>query len=966
MLLVPRRVAFTLATATLLIAVAVGGEAIAAKPKTSALKALVTQTRGLPKNAASANTKSQLLVAARRAARAAKTNPCAAVRGLAAYRRTLSRARVRAIVTNKRTKARLRLRLADLGPASLNASRALLADRRTKRCGGGVEPSELPVAETKVIKSDTDGMTLQVKLPALHFTPQSGGGRSFTQLTLPNTDSPAAPGEPAIPVVSSTYAVPDGARVSVVSRRAESYTIQGVDVYPRQPAPMDDTKPPDFSAGVFADRPFTIDEKAYQRDALVPAQPGTGQILGQARDVTIGGLQIPAAQYNAADHTLVVLNTVDVDVKFEGGTDSFSATLSSPWETPQVQNLEALLNFQVLFDRLRGVSVPQRCGEEMLVITNRSTRAAADRFAALKGLQGMLTVVVETGTAAGQIGATAPAIQTFVRGQLKAAGCVHPSYVTIMGDDDLVPTFKGPSDIASDLPYALNGATDELPDVAVGRIIANDQAALAAAVLKIAAYETTAPTANGMLNKALVAAEFQDDNKDGQEDRTFIQFAETVRNGLLKRKVAVDRVYGQYVPTIPKRFNDGSDLPAELKRPAFGWNGSPKQIFDAWNQGRFLVVHRDHGWSDGWSTPNFQTRHVNALTNGLRLPVVLSINCSTGAYDSDETSFAGSALVSAQGGAVGIFGATRDSPSWHNSQIAFGFLDGMLPSILPGEGPATAGRMGDALINGKLRLAALSPPSGPGITGGDGNTRDEFYLWHYFGDPSMKLWGGGTPPIVFTAGQFNAVYHAPVNAGDAYSVTSPVPAALNRQPLSLLKNGQVVGKAFASGGFVTIQPSFGDGSALPGELELAADGENIQPIKVPVRGIPEPALTPTPTAPTATTLTQACPVQVGFTAEPRGNLVVSGRLDGAPAGSTVAVSFKHPDRTNPPSTGPTSLVNATTDANGAWTASLFVDFTVPTYPTDIGYWTVSSKFAGTSSRLPSEAGPCTIFVFDNS
>ena len=67
--------------------------------------------------------------------------------------------------------------------------------------------------------------------------------------------------------------------------------------------------------------------------------------------------------------------------------------------------------------------------------------------------------------------------------------------------------------------------------------------------------------------------------------------------------------------------------------------------------------------------------------------MVLSINCSSGAYDYDETSFARQALVNADGGAVGVFGDTRDSPSWHNSQIALGFVDALLPSVLPGRGP---------------------------------------------------------------------------------------------------------------------------------------------------------------------------------------------------------------------------------------------------------------------------------------
>ena len=60
-------------------------------------------------------------------------------------------------------------------------------------------------------------------------------------------------------------------------------------------------------------------------------------------------------------------------------------------------------------------------------------------------------------------------------------------------------------------------------------------------------------------------------------------------------------------------------------------------------------------------------------------------------------------------------------------------------------------------MSGKLRLAGLAPPSGPGIAGGDGNTRAELYLWHYFGDPTMQMWGGGGNPIIFNPNLFKAI-----------------------------------------------------------------------------------------------------------------------------------------------------------------------------------------------------------------
>jgi|GEM_PF-1870907 len=962
---VSRALAVT-AGASLLLLTAFGGQALAAKATktanaTAVLTSLVNQTKSLPRHAASTRTKAKLVRTAR-SAKSARSRPCTALRHLSAYRKTLRAAKIRGGVAGKKTRAKLRARLAALGPASVKASKKLLSDKRAKACGGGVIPSTLPEARTTIRSSDANGMTLRVQLPELKFTPQTGGGRNWTQLVLPKSDAPAADGKPGIPVISRQFGVPDGAKLTVVGSSAESYRIDGIDVFPQQPEPLDqeaipgpprvpdpnNPPKPDFLRNQFAQPPFAIDGDAYKSDSLVPAAPASGQILGQARDVVIGGLQIAAAQYDAADRSLKVLNAVDVRATFEGGPKTFSPELSSPWERSQQTLLASLLNGGVF---KAAPFVIRRCGEEMLVITNPATQAAADQFAVAKRAQGWRTNVFQTGAGAGQIGTTPAAIQAFIRGRLTAPLCIHPSYVTIMGDDDLVPTFTdGPSGIPSDLKYSLKTDADELPDLALGRIIGNDQAAVATAVTKIIGYETTAPTGNGMLTKALIAAQFQDDDNDGQENRTFITFAETVRDGLLARGNTVDRVYGEHPGNNPQRFKDGTNLPPSLlKANGFGWNGTGAQVSAGWNEGRFMVVHRDHGWSDGWGTPGYGTADVQALTNANRLPVVLSINCSSGAYDYDETSFAGEALVKANGGAVGVFGDTRDSPSTANTQMSLGFVDAMLPSVLPGEGPSTKQRTGDALNHGKLRLNGISPLP-------NGTTRSEFYLWHYYGDPSMQMWGGGNAPIVINPALIKAIYKpGPISIPDPppYEVQVTLPPGLNGQPISLLRNGQVIGKAFAAGDAATIPASFGDGSVKPGELEVAVEADGAQPVKVPVEGVPVP---PPPVAPppAVTTLKQTCPAATFLDQQLlTGTMTVTGTLASPPAGSTVNVTFTSTTRIGPERT---VKVDAVTDGAGAWTASAQM------FREDQGTWSVSSTYAGTTAFAPSSDGPCSIPV----
>jgi hypothetical protein len=909
---------------------------------TSQLNALIRQTSAI--SGKSVSNRSSLLGAVRNARKTARRNPCVALKSLAAYRKALHKAKLRRGVRGAKSRSKLTEHLASLSAQSALLSRKLLADKRTKRCGGGVVPSTLSSAKTTVLKSDVNGMRLRVRLPGLRFGAQSGGGKAWTQISLPDTHAPGAPGTPGIPVVGGTFAVPDGAKVSVKASASEAYTIDGVDLYPSQPDVVDAANEglPNFFKAPFASKPFDVDRSAYAHRGLFPAQPADGGVLGEAGDVTLGDLRIPAAQYDAAAHKLKVLNSVDVDVTFSGGSKTFSPHLDSPWEQAQRRLLGGVINASIVKGRPELIN--WHCGEEMLVITSAVTRASADQLAASRNAAGLRTAVVETGAGAGQIGTTAVAIQAFIRGQLKPLLCIHPSYVAIVGDDKLVPTFSGVSEIPSDLPYSMKNDSDELPDIAVGRIIANDATEASAAITKIIGYETTPPTGS-FLTKATVAAMFQDQDgpeqvNDGQENRTFIQFAETVSKGLEHRGVSVDRIYHDSPETTPLRFNDGTELPASLKKPTFAWNGTGTDVTNAWNEGRFMVVHRDHGYSDGWGDPSFGTGEVNALTNGTKLPVVLSINCSSGAYDYDDTSFAQSALVKPDGGAVGVFGDTRDSPTWHNSQIALGFVDALLPSVLPSEGPATKQRMGDALINGKLRLAGIAPPAS------DGNTRAELYLWHYFGDPSMQMWGGGETPIAFNPARFKAIYKADLtppgpDPGPKYGVQVTLPKELAGQSISLLRGGEVVGKALAGDGSVTIPASFGDGSVKPGELKVAVEGVGAQPVSVPVEGVP----------PAPTTLTQVCPA-ASVTDQP---LTVTGTLSTAPAGSKVTVTFAYQPVLTRPAVH-TVVKEVSTDASGAWSASITPTANEP------GTWVVSSKYAGDSTYAGSEGGPCQVSV----
>ena len=105
--------------------------------------------------------------------------------------------------------------------------------------------------------------------------------------------------------------------MTVKATQTESYTVDGVEVYPVQPDTVDQAPgglapKPNFFAGDFSDGAFATDKATYGKNTLIPASPAFGKKLGQARDLNIAGLHIPAAQYDPKTDKLKVLTDVDV------------------------------------------------------------------------------------------------------------------------------------------------------------------------------------------------------------------------------------------------------------------------------------------------------------------------------------------------------------------------------------------------------------------------------------------------------------------------------------------------------------------------------------------------------------------------------------------------------------------------------------------------------------------------------
>lgn len=708
----------------------------------------------------------------------------------------------------------------------------------TAKCGGGTASSSKNSPETTIISSDANGIKLHISFPEAHFISRIGNGNPFTDVSMDGMGYLKDIGKPDIPSLTQLFAIPIGADVSVQELDSTSYKIDNIKLWPKQEEPVDDT---------FGNRPFKIDTQFYATNAFYPTDPTKTGPLGTMRDLNIGGIETDGAQYNAVAKSLNVYTGITLQITFGGGnTGKFGdSRMTSIWNQPFNGIYQtSLLNFNTTKSQIIFTEIYQFCGKDDLIITSHELRPAADTLANARMKDGLWVDIVEVGKGPGQIGDTPEEIRKYIQDQIVNNICINrPSYVTIIGNTVNVPTFhvNDPLDgdpeslgfdgvIASDLPYALPICTTQLcrlvqnifPNVIIGRIPAGDLRTANIEVNKIVRYEDHPPQNFAFYSKATFTSYFQ--GPGPIDDRGFTKTSETIRSALTDLHYEVDRIYTDDADTVdPQAYYDGRPIPAELKKPGFVWRTDGKvDLINHWNDGRFIVFHRDHGNPGTWGHPFFTGNESEGeLTNGNLLPVVFSINCATGKFDDRHVNFAEQLLNNEGGGAVGVIGDSRDSPTWTNNNLALGLFDAIFPNVVPTYGSSTPiKRMGDVLNAGKMYM---NTQNGLDFQRND-ETVAEHYLYHWFGDPTMQIWTSN--PNSFRLNELSLRF----NDLGLLIATLNQPEAEGAM-ITLNQGGEVIGRAQLLDHQATIIPEI----SLNGEpLQISIDKNSFVPIQVDV------------------------------------------------------------------------------------------------------------------------------------
>jgi hypothetical protein len=570
-------------------------------------------------------------------------------------------------------------------------------------------------------------------------------GRSANNIELPGFWLPNDAGAPNLPGGGKYIAVPQGAVpvLTIISQRTETY--KNIEIAPAPRIPLDTFKGP-------LEYPTRTD--IYNTNAFFPASPVTLSEPSQIRGVDVVMVGVTPFQYNPITKELIVYRDLDIRIDFQGGNGQIGEErLRSRFWDPILE--DAVLNHQAIpavdYSK-RAIASRSNDGCEYLIIIpdGPDYLTWANQIKSFRVQQG-ITTEIRTLTDVG--GNSTSIIENYINNVYNTWDPV-PAAILLMGDygsnqnsNIIAPIWD--NYCASDNIYG-DVDNDDMPEIIMARMVANNNTELQTFVTKFINYETNPPSSPAFYDHPITALGWQ-------TERWFQLCSETVggyfKNVHGKNPVRINEIYGgnpnsdpwstaTNTQTILNEFgpNGLGYIPATPQELG-GWSGgNATGINNAINSGAFILQHRDHGMETGWGEPAYVNSNINGLTN-TDLTFIFSINCLTGKYNWSSECFVEKfhryRYNNVNSGALGVIGASEVSYSFVNDTYVWGLFDNMWPDFMPeyGSTPAERGLL-PAFSNaaGKYFLQQSSWPYN------SGDKEVTYNLFHHFGDAFQTLY----------------------------------------------------------------------------------------------------------------------------------------------------------------------------------------------------------------------------------
>ncbi|MCP4290680.1 MAG: T9SS type A sorting domain-containing protein [bacterium] len=478
-------------------------------------------------------------------------------------------------------------------------------------------------------------MTFHVEVGQIEAMNVKTKAGNFTRLIIPGFHSSHEVGAPELPTMNRLINVPFGSRGSVVIDQVNTRTIKMADygienrVFPAQPSL---SKSADLN-----NIEFHFDQAAYNSSVVkAAAQPVQLVEMGTMRAMQMARLQVAPVEYLPATGELVITESIDFRVVFDGQDEKTANDLYAATYSPFFTHLYDQIAGNEDLDKNFQDDYPDRVADKvtMVIVTPPSFASQLSEFVEWKTERGFEVITAVTGTP--EVGTTTSSIQSYLHGLYNSATIENPapSFVIFVGDVAQMPTFTLSGD-ATDRPYcAVDG--DLVPDMFYGRFSATNPSELQAILDKTMMYDQYTMPDPSYLDEVVMIA--------GVDSG----FAPSHGNGQIN--------YG-----TEHYFNEAHGITSHTYLyPASNGGSVPGQVVGHASNGVGFINYTAHGSQTSWSDPQFTQSNINSLGNEGKYLLAIGNCCLTSTYDYGEC-FAETWLRAENKGAIGYIGGSNST-----------------------------------------------------------------------------------------------------------------------------------------------------------------------------------------------------------------------------------------------------------------------------------------------------------------
>jgi len=306
------------------------------------------------------------------------------------------------------------------------------------------------------------------------------------------------------------------------------------------------------------------------------------------------------------------------------------------------------------------------------------------------------------------------ATNTNVKTTIQTAYTANKSilYVLLVGDwADIKSDLGSSGDAPTDPMLGCVAGADDYADIIIGRFSASTTAQVTTQGDKALNYERNPEIGGTWYSKALGIASAEGDGTGDDGEIDYVHINNIHNNRLL--------------PFTYTTINQAYDYPS---------TATASQVSGFINGGISVINYCGHGGHDQWVTSTFSTTNAGNLTNGTKLPFVISVACVVGEFHTSTDCLAEALMRKSGGGAVVTWMSTIDQP-WQPPMRGQDYANDILVqghTYTSGGTSTTYGKttFGSIAFNAALLMIAESAASGDW---------DTYKTWTIFGDPTIQV-----------------------------------------------------------------------------------------------------------------------------------------------------------------------------------------------------------------------------------